>query len=410
MSTVKFKLNFKSNIKEKITAIMFLIVIFVLLTLSIVSVKSIETQFLTSYRSGAAEASGLLEKVNIAIDSVESAVRTGNNYSPIFVEVYGFTQKIMGKRVFPDLNYGALYKTSHAQITYAVGEKDLSSDLDGLLTLKSELDALGIPLLYIQAPFKLPEGEQQLPINVRDYSNENADRFLEHLNDAGIDYLDLRPGFWSSGMTQNQLFFNTDHHWNIDGAFLSMKDIENKLNEDYNFKIDAKYSNLDNFTRKTYKDFYIGSMGRRVGKLYGGVDDFTLITPNFETSYTLYERDYGGEKVYKGSFEGAVLTNSYLDEKAPLTENRYAVYHGDNAELEFVNNMVDSGKVLMVKDSFGLPIYCFLSLAIHETRALDLRLFKGSVSGYAKEHKPDVVIVMYNSDCFGGTMFDFDSK
>jgi len=148
-------------------------------------------------------------------------------------------------------------------------------------------------------------------------------------------------------------------------------------------------------------------MGRRVGKTYSGIDDFSLITPKFDTSYTVYERDYGGEKIFEGTFEEAVLNNSYMDKDASLDTNRYAVYHGDNAELEFNNHLEDKGKILMVKDSFGLPIYSFLSLAVKEVRALDVRLYKGSVSEYAKEHRPDVVIILYNADCFGGNMFDF---
>jgi len=64
----------------------------------------------------------------------------------------------------------------------------------------------------------------------------------------------------------------------------------------------------------------------------------------------------------------------------------------------------------MIKDSFGLPIYCFLSTGVQEVRALDVRLFKESIAEYAKANQPDVVIILYNADCFGGTMFDFNAK
>ncbi|MEL7657239.1 MAG: hypothetical protein AAGU75_15185, partial [Bacillota bacterium] len=91
----------------------------------------------------------------------------------------------------------------------------------------------------------------------------------------------------------------------------------------------------------------------------------------------------------------------------PLDTNRYAVYHGDNAELEFINHNVKRGKLLIVKDSFGLPVYSFLSLGVHEVRALDVRLFKDSVAEYAKKYNPDIVVILYNADCLGGNMFDF---
>lgn len=80
------------------------------------------------------------------------------------------------------------------------------------------------------------------------------------------------------------------------------------------------------------------------------------------------------------------------------------------AELQFINHNVKKGKILIIKDSFGLPIYSFMSTGVHEVRALDVRLFKGSVAEYAKEYNPDIVILFYNADCFGGPMFDFGEK
>jgi hypothetical protein len=291
----------------------------------------------------------------------------------------------MGKHVIVDIGYGSLYKTKYGQITYAVPKQDVSEELESIYRLKKELDKHGIPVLYVQAPFKLPPDEQQLPDNVKDHSNENADRFLKGLDAAGIDYLDLRTNYWAKGLDQNQLFFNTDHHWSINGAFNSYQEIAEKLNSDYGFRIGQKYTDLNNYGQEVFKDYYIGSMGRRVGEAYGGTDDFTLITPKFDTDYTVYERDYGGEKVFKGSFRDAVLTNSYIAPGTPPETNRYAVYHGDNAELQFVNHKIKNGKILMIKDSFGLPIYSFLSAGVHEVRALDVRLFKDSVAEYAEK-------------------------
>jgi hypothetical protein len=158
---------------------------------------------------------------------------------------------------------------------------------------------------------------------------------------------------------------------------------------------------------KPYKNSYLGSMGRRTGRFYSGLDDFTLITPNFKTNYTLYQYDYGAETIFEGSFEDAILVKDYIKEKAPVDNNMYAVYHGDNTELIFKNTLEDDGSVMLIKDSFGLPVYCFLSLGVEELRALDLRLFKESVVEYAKENKPEVVIVLYNGDSFNEEMFTF---
>ncbi len=407
---MRFKNLFKTYKAEKITSIVFLAVLFWMLWGLLFTGHNVKDEFLEDYRTEILPGTPIIERVTGAIGSLEKTIDNDTYKREDYIDFYGLVQKLIGKRVMVDIGYGELYKTKYGQITYAVPKQDVSEELERIYQLKQELDRHGIPLLYVQAPFKLPADEQQLPDNVKDHSNENADRFLKGLDAAGIDYLDLRKNYWSKGLDQNQLFFNTDHHWTINGAFNSYQEIAETLNRDYGFHIGEKYTDLDQYNQEVFKDYYIGSMGRRVGESYGGTDDFTLITPKFDTDYTLYERDYGAEKVYEGSFRDAVLTGSYLAEGTPPETNRYAAYHGDNAELQFINHNVRGGKILMIKDSFGLPVYSFLSTGVHEVRALDVRLFQESVAEYAAEYRPDVVIILYNADCFGSNMFHFKAK
>lgn len=404
---MKFKQLFQTHKIEKITAIAFLLIIFGMLWGLLFTDHNVKEEFLSDYRTTILPGTPVVERIAGAIKSLEKTIDEDTYKREEYIDFYGFVHKLLGKRVMVDIGYGELYKTKYGQITYAVPKQDVSEPLESMYALKKELDKHRIPLLYVQAPFKLRAGEQQLPANIKDRSNENADRFLKGLDAAGIDSLDLRTNYWSKGLSQNQLFFNTDHHWTINGAFNSYMEIAETLNRDYGFHIDGKYTDLKNYNQKVYKDFYLGSMGRRVGEAYGGTDDFTLITPEFDTNYTLYERDYGAEKIYEGSFGEAVLSNSYLEEGTPPETNRYAAYHGDNAELQFVNHNVRDGKILIIKDSFGLPIYSFLSTGVYEVRALDVRLFKDSVAEYAEKYRPDVVILLYNADCFGGELFRF---
>lgn len=401
---------FKTYKAEKITAILFLLIIFCMLFGLLFNGHPLLSDFLTDYRNTVKPGTTMIERVHGAIGSLERTIDNDTYRREDYIDFYGLIQKALGKRVIIDIGYGDLYKTKYGQITYAVPKQDVSEELESMYQLRDELSKHDIPLLYVQAPFKLPPGEQQLPGNVKNHSNENNDEFLKGLAAGGIDSLDLRTDFWEKGLNQNQLFFNTDHHWKINGAFIGYQELAAKLNQAYGFSIDPQYMDLDNFDQEITKNYYVGSMGRRVGESYGGIDDFTLITPKFDTDYTIYERDYGGEKVYQGNFRDAVLTNSYLEKGTPPDTNRYAVYHGDNAELQFVNHKVKNGKILIIKDSFGLPVYCFLSTGVHEVRALDVRLYKGSVAEYAEKFNPDVVVILYNGDCFGGEMFRFDAK
>jgi hypothetical protein len=286
-----------------------------------------------------------------------------------------------------------------------VEEKYVDLHLDRMYGLVNSLVSAKVPFLYVQAPFKLPDANSQLPLNVTDYSNQNADEFIEKLTGANVSCFDLRPLLTGSGMTQNELFFDTDHHWRIETAFLSAGLIAEKLNADHGFDIDMLYFQKDNYHFKTFDNFFIGSLGRRVGRIYGGIDDFTLITPNFETDLSFWE---DGDALPRGSFEDVILKKEFVDEKAPLDTNRYAVYRRDEAEVVFVNHLVDKGRILIIKDSFGTPVYSFLALGVHEVRAVDVRLFKENIVEYVRNHNPDIVLMLYNADCFNDQMFDFN--
>lgn len=408
----KLKEFFKTYKKEKITAICFIMFMAVMFCGMLPGAEAFYVSFIETYRSSVPTGAPVIERLEGAIDAAESSVNDAAFARQKYVELYGAAQLAMQKRVITDYNYGSLYKTLHDQITFAVGERYVDDAANATYQLVNRLIQEKIDFLYVQLPFKIPPEEYQesaeLPAHVRDYSNQNADTFVDMLTAANVKAYDLRKDFWESGYGQNELFFDTDHHWTIEGAFLGVGLLADYLNENYDFGIAEDLYTYDNFNKNTYKDYFVGSMGRRVGRIYGGIDDFSLITPAFDTHIRLTQVEGLGETVFEGSFEEAVLEMDYIN--APdLTANRYAVYHGDYQELRFLNENASSDKsVLIIKDSFGIPVYSFLSLGVREVRAIDMRLFEMNVAEYAAEYKPDLVILMYNADSYLDPMFDFN--
>lgn len=441
----KIKEIFATNTKEKITCLAFVIVLIILFFGMFINWKILGENFIVTYRTEVPTGAPILERITGAIDAAETAVNEGTFKRQEFVEIYGLAQLLMDKRVITDYNYGSLYKTFYDQVTFAVPERYVDDAANATFPVVNELIQHDIDFLYIQLPFKVSSGHHQditgikeLPPHITDYSNENASAFLDIMNNANVKTYDLREDFYNSGLSQNDLFFNTDHHWTIEGAFLATDLISKYLNENYDFDIqedlysmsksvnvntDAEAienSHTDNssiiedeasyihFKKTTYKDYFLGSMGRRVGKIYGGLDDFSLITPKFPTDIKLTQIEGAGQQIFEGSFNDAVLEMQYI-ENADVSTNRYAVYHGDYQELRFENKLVENDKkILIIKDSFGIPIYSLLSLGIKEVRAIDLRLFEMNVADYAIEYNPDLVVLMYNADSFVDPMFDFN--
>ncbi len=395
-------------LKDKLTALLFVLVTIGLIVGMFTYKDNHPIQdFINEYRNTVVAGTPLIDRISGAIDAAETIMIRDTYRRSDFNELFGYVQKSLGKDILQDPEYGQIYKTTANQITFSVKEKDVAPAIKSIVALKKELDALGIPLLYVQAPFKVSEDAQTLPLNIIDYADINADHFLKGLEKNHIDYLDLRPLLRNGVKTQNELFFDTDHHWRIETAFDATWFIGKLLNKEYGFSMDEKLMNVESYHKKTYEKFFQGSMGRRVGVIYGGIDDFTLITPNFQTNLTVERHDKNYDEVITGSFDDAMLVKSNIDEKLPIDTNRYAVYRGDYAELVLKNNLEASNTVILIKDSFGLPVYSFLAPAIKETRALDMRYFDRNVVEYAKGNKPDVVIIMYNADSFNNEMFDF---
>jgi len=367
------------------------------------------TKFLMEYRNTVPPGTPVMDRIESAIGIFDKVIIDSVPQHDNFIELYGEAQVIMGKKTIPDPNYGYLYKTSDGQITYLINQRDLKECSAKIAALDTGLKEYGINnFFWVLAPFKLIDERTVRPITL-DYGDENSDAFLADLERSGVDTLDLRGTFRdleAGGIPQSQLFYNTDHHWTIPSALKATGIIAEKLNSDYGMNIDLTTFDPENYTFQNMKRSYIGSMGRRVGVRYGGIDDFMLVLPDFKTDLTLKQTDYGATVRSDGSFYDAVIVKDYI-ENPDLKTNRYAAYHGDNEELIFINHLVKQGKILIIKDSFGVPVYSFLSLGVHEVRALDPRLYKGSILEYAKAYKPDAVFFIFNADSLNINMFQW---
>jgi hypothetical protein len=393
--------------KGKVSALLF--VAFITLLLFVLLASGFPKAFITDYRNTVSKGTPVFERIEQARDIFDTLIVESVPAHDFFIEVYGVSQKILSKKTIPDPNYSYLFLTREGQITYQIPQRDLSTEAEKVIALKGELEKEGLTFLWVLAPFRLLDEKSVTSITF-DYGKENADYFIDQLSNSGVKSLDLRREFryyLKEGFSQGDLFYNTDHHWTIPAALKATGVIADTLNHQFNFSIDTNLYNEENYIFKTHKDSFVGSMGRRVGLIYGGKDDFTLVLPKFPTDIQLWETDYGITTQSRGSFEDSVLLKEHLEDPE-LTANRYAAYHGDNEELVFINHNVNRGKILIIKDSFGVPVYSFLSLGVNEVRALDPRLYKGSILEYAKEFQPEVVIFLYNVDSLNSQMFQWE--
>ena len=349
-----------------------------------------------------------------AISDVDNILNENVYNKMKFIEFNGLVQRSMNKKVVEDVESWRTVikdKNNYLHFNLTSNPIDLTKQTESIIKLRDFNKKNNIDFMYVQSPFKVTGEVGQLPIGVDDYSNQVADNFLKNLRENNINTLDLREEMKKDNIDYKDAFFITDHHWKPKTGFWATGELINKLNSDYGMNLDKDSINRDinNYKEISYNKSFVGSQGKRVGKYYTEIDNFNMYIPKFATNLTVtkYNNDSKVMKTKKGNFEDTIIEKSLL--KGDIYENKYASYLGGDNEFRIINNKVSNNKkVLILKDSFVLPVASYLSLSAKETRVLDLRYYNGKEYDYIKNYNPDIVIMMYYPGSLSNMkIFDF---
>lgn len=355
----------------------------------------------------------LLDRAQAAISAADPAANGLLDQAHWFIQLYGGVQALSDRTVVedPDPRYSVV-KLSDGTLTFVNSEPlDVSDHGKAVARLAGVLDQRDIPLLYVQAPQKLEQDDPRLPQGVTDYGNDYADQLLDMLEEHGVDHLDLRETLAQAGGEWRDWFFRTDHHWTPEAAFTAHQTLSDVLRRDYGFHIASHHTDPRFFRQVTYEDFFLGSQGKRVGTLYGGVDDITLWKPTYSTDFTYSVPIYEIERT--GAFDKSLLFPERVEERDYFGGNPYTLYAGGDYPLARIyNHMEPDGKrVMLLRDSYACAITPFLALDCGELITVDLRYFSDDLLTYVDWLKPDMVVVMYTAGSVGlDPLFDFFHK
>lgn len=345
-----------------------------------------------------------------------------------FIDLYGALQKAMGKSIIwesdPDKTImigsdGKLYP--HGNITmsdfdYTVEKKDFGVYAKQLCDLGAFVKSEGAELVFFQAPARYNPDRVSLPVPVSDTGREDVDSMYDELKaDDNVIVLNSQILYKKAGMSFDDLFFKTDHHWNIRTAFWAFGEICGALNEK-GFGIDKAFYDPENYETETVKNSFLGSYGVKTGGPFAGYDDFDLIYPKFETDYvtTICKDPYqsigtGGKTESRGDFTQAIIA-SFDGMKNRKTKIIYGNYiSSDRCEIIIRNSKAATDKkALILKDSYGIPVSAFLSTCFEEVVILDPRYYtERTICDYISDYKPDAVILIYAPGDYYSVFFDF---
>lgn len=339
-----------------------------------------------------------------AVDEIQKKYTSDQvTWKTNFVDLNGLFARLTGRQVYNNIILGKNGMLIGQQPNF-----DVTAFVSEISNFSQYLEEeLGIPFLFIQAPYKEDFEDKVLPYGTQSYANEMADAALASFTSGGVDTLDLRPTLSATPELLEKNFYRTDHHWNSDGAFEAFQLIVQALAERFPDRgIDLTYTQNDQWERHTLSNWFLGSQGKRVGQYFGGTDDLIWYTPCFETEMSCSVLKYS--RLYKGDFSDANIREEYIESKDYYGDNPYCVYiGGDYPLVQHRNAMAPSDlKILWVKDSFTLPLQSYLSTVFQDIDVVDPRHFtECSIAEYSSRRDYDVVIVCLNPSMIGAEKY-----
>lgn len=197
------------------------------------------------------------------------------------------------------------------------------------------------------------------------------------LTSSEIDFLSAL-----SVHADEQIFYRTDHHWTTLGAFYGANALLESLGKEPLKKTD--------FTPETASSDFNGTLYSQSGIHWLEPDCMEFWVPEEGLSVTSWR---SGKPE-----EGSLYDRSYLTVK-----DKYSAFLGGNQPLCIIKNEhlpADTGKLLLIRDSYSDSLAPFLAQRFSEIHLLDLRQYRASAAQYAAENGIDEICVLYSVQNF----------
>ncbi len=248
-------------------------------------------------------------------------------------------------------------------------KKQLAANAAALADLQEKLAAGGVSMNTILVPMAAQVLTDKLPAHapVTDYT-----AILQVLTDAGVNTTDVLSAL--AAHSSENIYYCTDHHWTSLGAYYAYcawRGIE---------------PNVDEWTQEILCDNFHGTTWNKV----------PLPTVPAEEITAWYKHEYHNVSYNGGEYE----TNSIYERKYLSGSDQYAVFLNSNQAQTVIEGSGKSGKLLLIKDSYGNTFSQFPVEDYAEVHVLDLRFFKGDVTEYAKENDITDALVLYGVQNF----------
>ena len=183
------------------------------------------------------------------------------------------------------------------------------------------------------------------------------------------------------GHRDKYIYFRTDHHWTMLGAFYAYQATAAQLGfEPYSF---------EDFYMETVTNDFWGTYSSRANHRGMRSDSIEVLRPRFTLELAIS---------FKGKLDS--FPSMFFPEHLE-TRDKFAYFLDSNHPLTVINTNVQNGRKLVVfKDSYAHVLLPFLAAHYEEIHVIDLRLFNVGLQNYVSQHNFDQALFLFNVSSF----------
>ncbi|MCI8410042.1 MAG: hypothetical protein HFJ09_12355 [Lachnospiraceae bacterium] len=295
-------------------------------------------------------------------------------YHDFWMQTSTEIRKIMGKQ-----DIGGVYLGKD----HYYFEKILDSDFDknryynNLRLVAAMQEKLGEPIITMLVPSPATIYKDKLPKYAIEY--DSSQKYKQGKEIVGKEnWLDIRT-LLEREAKQQQVYFRTDHHWTMSGAFAAYKAFMEQVKE--------SSKPLDYFDLQEKSNTFFGTLySKALDK--DAIPDTLFIPENIPSDLQITCDEEKHESIY--------------DMEKLNTKDKYAVFFGGNHGItQIINPNGNQDKTLVIiKDSFA---NCFTPMLIEHYQKiimLDLRYYNDSVSNLLSTEKNKTILVLFEISNF----------
>jgi hypothetical protein len=284
----------------------------------------------------------------------------------------------------------------------------VSKTAEEIIALNDYLKASNTPFLFLRAPDAMRDNSQ-MPRGFENTVIEDGAWFMAKLRENGVDTLDLREIMTNENIDFSTAFFRGDLHWTTETSLWAYGKIATLMNSEYDFNLDAKTWNPQEYKTVTYNK-KIEFMAARIGDPRLG-ENISVLIPKFPTEFIASAKTLDESK---GNESNIIAVGDFVDVFVPLTKNEnvemlaYSSLNSARANSNFneYHNLSanEHKKVLLIADSYGVPIATYLASALEYVDYLYLDINGNNFNIYPfldRENYDMVLFLAYDGNLLG---------